>query len=303
MTDTGPDDAVIVDRGYRHYDGERTGRRGAMLAIIREGYRRALGFRRKARRKILPWFLITMALLSVVVLVAIAWASSSVPAPEEATDGLIPEYAGYFDFISVIALLFAAYVGPELLIPDRVQGVLNVYFSRPLSVYDYLLAKFGAYAAIIMSFWLVPQLIYHLALAGLSSEGFLSYLANTTDVLWKIPVTAFVYFITHASLASLISSFLNRVGAAAGVFLAGLLGLNIVALFFLDATDAPGGRFATLLAIEQHPRYVRDWIFNSGNLDLIPQQAGFGPGVSLGVIIGLAISAGAVLVWRYRRLS
>jgi ABC-2 type transport system permease protein len=215
---------------------------------------------------------------------------------------LIPEYAGYFDFISVVALLFAAYVGPELLIPDRVQGVLNVYFSRPLSIYNYLAAKLGAYAAIILSFWLVPQLVYHLALAGLSSQGFLSYLVDTTDVLWKIPLAASVYFLTHASLATLISTFLNRVGAAAGVFLAGLLGLNIVAVFFLDATDAPGGRFATLLAIEQHPRYVRDWIFGVDSLEHIPEAAGFGPGVSLAVIFALAIVSGVVLVWRYRRL-
>ena len=53
MSDVPPDQqAVIVDRGYRHYEGVRTGRRGAMLAILREGYRRALGLRRKAKRKV-----------------------------------------------------------------------------------------------------------------------------------------------------------------------------------------------------------------------------------------------------------
>lgn len=299
---TGGDPAVIVDRGYRHYDGQRTGRRGAMLAIVREGYRRVLGLRRKARRKILPWFLIVLALASVLILVAIAWASSNIPTPGEAGE-LLPRYGGYFDFISVVALLFAAYVGPELLIPDRSQGVLNVYFSRPLSVTDYLIAKLAAYAAIILSFYLVPQFIFHLSLAGLSPEGFLSYLTSTGDILWKVPAAAVVYFVTHASLAALIASFLNRVGAAAGVFLAGLLGLNIVAIFFLEATEAPGTRWATLLAIEQHPRYVRDWIFGIDSLDHIPEQAGFGPGVSLAAVAILAVVAVGTLVWRYRRLT
>ena len=112
-----------------------------------------------------------------------------------------------------------------------------------------------------------------------------------------------MFFITHASLATLISSFLNRVGAAAGVFLASLLGLNIVAVFFLEATDAPGGRWATLLALEQHPRYVRDWIFDVDSLEYIPEQAGFGPGISLICVIALAVISAATLVWRYRRLT
>ena len=88
------------------------------------------------------------------------------------------------------------------------------------------------------------------------------------DILWKIPVAAFVYFITYGSLAVVAASFLNRVGAAAGVFLAGLYGLNGIAIFFLEASEAPGSKWATLLAFEQHPRYIRDWIFNTDLVEL-----------------------------------
>ena len=294
--------AVIVDRGYRHYEGERTGQRGAMAAIVRESFRRALGLRRKARRKLFPWFLIGLALASVIILIGISWAGSNVPSPANAPS-LLPRYGGYFDFISFVGLLFAAYVGPELLIPDRTQGVLNIYFSRPLSLPRYLVAKQGAFAAIIMTFWLVPQTIFHLGLAGLSDDGFLGYLTGTTGVLWKVPVTALVYFAAYASLATLVAAFMNRVGAAAGVFLAGFYGLNGVASFFLAESTAPGSRWATLLAIEQHPRYVRDWIFDIDSLDYISEQAGFGPGTSLAVIIGVVAVSSIVVVWRYRRLT
>ena len=297
------DPAVIVDRGYRHYEGIRTGRRGAIRAIIRDGYRRVIGLRRKAKRKILPWTLITLALASVVILVTIAWVSSEVGSPEELED-LIPRYRGYFDFISVVALLFAAYAGPQLLVPDRVRGVLNVYFSRPLTVRDYLLAKGGAYAAVILSFWLVPQALLHLGFAALSPEGFLSYLGRTTDILWKVPVAALVYFTLHASLIFLTASFVNRIGGAAAAFLAGSLGLNLVALFFHEATSAPGARWVTLLALEQHPRYIRDWIFGlHSSSQWIPAEAGFGPGISLAVVIGLAVVSMALVGWRYRGLT
>ena len=300
---TGPDQAVIVDRGYRHYDGERTGRRGAMRAIVREGFRRVMGLRRKTKYKLFPWSLIVLALASVVILVAIEWVTAGMAALADPDEELLPRYAGYFDFISVVALLFAAYSGPQLLVPDRIHGVLNVYFSRPLSVVDSLVAKVGAYGAVIYSFWLVPQLLLHLGLAALSPDGFITYLRETTDILWKVPLAATVYFVVHASLVFLASSFINRVGAASSVFLAGIYGLNLVALFFQEATAAPGARWATLVALEQHPRHIRDWIFDRSSDVVIPAQAGFGPGVSLAVACGVVVVSVALVVWRYRRLA
>ncbi len=297
-------EAVIVDRGYRHYEGSRAGRRGAIRAIVREGFRRVIGLRRKTKQKLLPWTLITLALVSVTVLVVIAWVESQVPGPEEVAD-LIPQYRGYFDFISVVALLFAAYAGAQLLIPDRTFGVLNVYFSRPLSYRDYLVAKAAAYALVILSFWLIPQILLHLGLAALSPSGFLSYLRETTDILWKVPLAALGYFVLHASLSFVAASFINRVGGAAAAFLAGSLGLNLVALLVQEAVEnAPVARWASLLATEQHPRYIRDWIFGvHESAEWIPAEAGFGPGVSLAVVAGLAVISLVLVGWRYRSLA
>ena len=299
---TSSDRAIILDRGYRGYQGPRTGRRGAMRAIVREGYRRVLGLRRKAKHKLFPWTLIALALVSAMVLITIEWVSSSLPLPVDAS-GLFPRYGEYFDFISNIALLFAAFTGPQLLVPDRTQGVLNVYFSRPLSVGDYLVAKGVTYASVILSFWLVPQLLLHLGFAALSPAGFFSYLGQTTDILWKVPLAALVYFTLHASLAFLAASFANRVATAAAGFFAVLLGRNLVALFVQEASSAPGARWTALLALERHPRYVRDWIFDLDSSILIPAQAGFGPEASLMVVIGLAIISVFVGVRRYRKLT
>ena len=140
-------------------------------------------------------------------------------------------------------------------------------------------------------------------LAGLSDDGFIGYLVKTTDVLWKIPLAALVFFAASASLASLVAAFVNRVGAAAGIFLGGFYGLNGVAAFFLAESTAPGSRWATLLAIEQHPRYVRDWIFDIDSLEYISEEAGFGPGTSLAVVLGVVAVSSVVVFWRYRRLT
>ena len=132
-----------------------------------------------------------------------------------------------------------------------------------------------------------------------------TYLGETTDILWKVPLAALVYFVLHASLSFVAASFVNRVGGAASAFLAASLGLNLVALFFQEAVeDAPGTRWAALLATEQHPRYVRDWIFGvHDNAQWIPAEAGFGPEVSLAVVIGLAVVSVILVGWRYRRLT
>lgn len=293
---SGQSDAVIVDRGYRTYDGARTGMRGTMRAIVYDGFRRVLGLRRKARRKVLPWLFVVLALASVIILIGIHWANP-------ADNFELPTYGEYFDIISVVTLLFAALAVPELFVPDRVQGVLNVYYSRPLTVGRYLLSKAVAMVVVLASFLLVPQLILHIGLAALSDDGFLSYLGAHLDILWKVPAAAMVYVMVHGAVAATIAAFLPRVGAAGGVFLGSMFIFNLTAAFFLEATDVPGGRYASLFAFEQHPRYVRDWIFDIDTIQHIPEQAGFGPGVSLamaGVIVALATVA---ITWQYRRAT
>ncbi|HDH03393.1 MAG TPA: hypothetical protein ENH15_04025 [Actinobacteria bacterium] len=290
-------DAIIVDRGYRKYEGLRTGPRGTMLAIVKDGFRRVTGLRRKARRKVLPWFLIILALTTMVILVGIHWATSNTPADL----ANLPKNGEYFDIISVIALLFSALAIPELLVPDRSQGTLNVYFSRPLTVDRYLAAKALAIVTVLMTFYLVPQFLFHLGLAAVSNEGFLSYLGGNLDVLWKVPTVALVYVAVHGAVASTIAAFLPRVGAAAGVFLGSMLIFNLIAAFFQGATDFPGARYASLFAFEQHPRVVRDWIFGIDTVDYLPTRAGFEPGVSLAMAALLVLIAAIAVRWQYRR--
>ena len=294
-------DAVIVDRGYRGYEGPRLGRRGAIAAVIREGVRRALGLRRKGRRKILPWSLVAMALISVAVLVGLQWAAQQVGV-EGLVASQLPGYGEYFDTISRISLLFIAFATPQLLIPDRREGVLSVYFSRPRRPIDYLGAKFAALGILVMGFYLVPEIVFHISLATLASEGFFSYLGGNLDVLWQIVVVSLVFFIGHASIAFGVSAFVPRTGLAAGVFLGIMIILNQLVALVVDLGTFPGSRYVALLALEEHPRIVRDWVFDITTAEYVPGVAGFEPWVSL-VAVGVLLMLLGSLVWaRYRRL-
>ena len=57
-------DQVIFDRGYRKYEGERSGPAGARKAVYKDGLRRIVGLGRKARYKIFPWSLISIAIIA-----------------------------------------------------------------------------------------------------------------------------------------------------------------------------------------------------------------------------------------------
>jgi ABC-2 type transport system permease protein len=132
-------EGAIFDLDYRRYDGERTGRNKIRLAMVRDGVRKVLGLRRRARRKILPWGLIILALLPAVAIVGFQVFTQGLGA-DELLEDLIPGHADYFGFTFQLTFLFIALSAPELLIPDRVNNVLTVYASRPLTVADYLMA-------------------------------------------------------------------------------------------------------------------------------------------------------------------
>jgi hypothetical protein len=290
-------DAVIYDRGYRSYEGERKGRGAIRRAIARDGIRRILGLRRKARRKILPWSLLVIGVVMAAVIIGLHFVAGSIAAGIE--EGL-PTYPELFDLYSWIALLFIAVTCTELLIPDRTQGVLSVYFSRPMRVSDYLAGKLYAYLTVAGAIYVVPQILLHLGLAGLSETGFLSYLGAHLDVLWKIPVAALAFLAVHGGLLAVLSSLIDRTGFAAAAYLAILTAGNGIAGVIADA-GIFGSRYVSLLALSDHPRVVRDWVFDVNLGDYRPELAGFEPWVSAVAIALVALIGAWFAYWRYRK--
>lgn len=290
---------VIFDRGYRRYDGPRQGVAGARRAVIRDGIRRVLGLRRKARGKILPWALLAVAAMSAVVFIGLHFAAGQIGIDDPS---LLPRYGELFDFFSWVGILFIALAGPTLLVPDRTQGVFAVYFSRPLTVSAYLQGKLAAFLGVTSLIYLIPQLALHIGLAFLSDDGFFAYLGANLDVLWKVPVVTAGYLALHGGLVTAISTMVGRAGVAAAIFLGVLTAGGSVASR-IGLLDAPFARYVTLLAVDQHPRIVRDWVFAITTADYPARQVGFDPGVSVAAI---GVIAAASVWWvhaRYRRLA
>src|SRR5688572_5894623 len=131
-----PTTGTIYDIGYRHYDGPRLGRRGAVTAIFSAGLRAVFGMGRSARSKIVPWGLVMLGLTPAAVAVAI-----------RVLVGDIVELYSYDNYLWGIGALFTIFVAaqaPELVVNDMRHRVLPLYFSRPIRRLDYVAAKLAA---------------------------------------------------------------------------------------------------------------------------------------------------------------
>jgi len=291
-------DQIIYDRGYRTYDGPRTGPSGARSAVYKDGIRRVLGLRRKAMLKIIPWGLLSIGLIAAAVFIGIHWAIGNI---EESLREGVPTYGGLFDFYSAISLLFMTLAGPLLLIPDRSRGVLSVYFSRPLTVDGYLVSKVGAFVTVVAAIYMVPQIVLHLGLGLIASNGFLPYMGETLDVLWKVPLTTLAFIALNGAIVFVLSALIDRTGIAAAAFFGLLTAGGGIAARVAEASF-PGARWASLLAFDQHPRIIRDALFED-TVEYPAEMAGFGVWTSVAVVVVVVVAAVVIVRRRYRQLA
>lgn len=294
MSDLG----AVYDLGYVPYEGERLGRRGAVLTTGRDGVYRVLGIKRRARKKILPWALVGLSILPAIAFVGFAFLLSNFSPEAESPFG---SHADYFELVGTLVLLFAALAAPELLIPDRREGVLSIYSSRPMIPSDYVAARFASLLTVVIGFMLVAQVLMYIGFAGLDSRGFINAMWSNSGDLLKILASAAVYALAYAPLAFLVATLSNRKSAATGIYLGILLIGTILSAIIVEETLLTGRRYAAMLAFAELPTQVNDWIWGTSS-DTPMANAGFDPWVSLAAILTVAVVSMGIVVWRYRRL-
>ena len=72
-------------------------------------------------------------------------------------------HADFYEATAILLLLFSAIIAPELLIPDRRNGVTTLYLVRPLTAFDYVAARWSAFFCVTLVVTLMGQV---LVLAG-----------------------------------------------------------------------------------------------------------------------------------------
>lgn len=295
MSETG----AVYDLGYTPYDGERRGRRGARRTVFADGVRRVLGIRRKGRRKILPWLLLSIAVIPPIAFVGISF---FIPIDVEEAFNTSQQHAQFFQLGGTIAMLFVALAAPELLIPDRRDGVLSMLSSRPMTSDDYLAARFASLIAIVGGFLLIPQFVLYVGQAAVNDDGLLQGLIDGAPNLPRILFVAAIYTTAFVPLGFLIASLSNRKAIASSVYVATMIALSGFADGIVRNTTFTGGRFVALLAPLDTADAANNWVFGISSPDSLLDAANISPVWGIVSLVALGAVATSISVVRYRRL-
>lgn len=292
---------TVFDIGYQRYEGPREGRGRARLAVLKDGFRAALGLGRGGRAKILPWSFIGLMTAIGFILALVAGAALRLAGPGAVAN--LPSHSDFYGISSIFFLVFAAIVAPELLCPDRQKGVINLYLVRPLTGSDYIAARWLAFLVVsLIAAWL-PQfvLLAGLVMGNPDPVGYLQ--EHWVDVPRILGAGAAIAAYT-TTLAMLVAAFSSR-RAYAAVFLVGLFVISTPFTAGL-ASEIGGavGRWVSMFNLSNIPVHVNDIIFGE-----VSEITGEAPASELPARILLGwyflwiLVPGGVLWARYRQLT
>jgi hypothetical protein len=219
----------------------------------------------------------------------------------------LPSHSDYYGIASIVFFVFAAVGGPEMLCPDRRDGVINLYLVRPLTGSDYISARWLAFFTVMLSVAWLPQLIL---LAGLTLSD-----ANPGDYLLEnwldIPrlLTAGLAMAAYTtSLALFAASFTTR-RAYASVFLVGLFVITApfttgLASELAEDYEGTAGAWVSMFNLSNIPVHVNDLIFGEVSLITSVAPAGeFSGWILIGWYLLWTLVPAGLLWMRYRKLT
>ncbi len=222
--------AQIFDRGYRRFEGRRSGVAGAVRSVAWHTARSILGLGRKGRHKVFPVAVVVIAFLPAIAFLALAVLIGDLLEGE-----LRPEYWEFFQYSFAPALLFTALVAPEAIVRDRGDGMFPLYLSTPLTRPTYLAAKviavFGTMAIVVLG----PPVLWLLGYTfqSLGPDSLLDWLGVMGRILLAGLVICAVY--TAVSLGA--SSLTDRRAFASVAVILVLLGLSIATNLLVEVGD------------------------------------------------------------------
>jgi len=292
------DEGKVYDLGYVPHEGRRLGRAAAVRAMFFDGSRRALGLRRKAWAKVLPWGLIAAAIVPAAWVVGLTFVVSGFSLEDAGPFG---DPADFFEMIGLLAMFFVALVAPTLLIPDRQHGVLAIYASRPVRAIDYVFARAAVLVVLTSLFMLIPHAILYLGISALYAEGFRAGLVEHGRQIPEILGTTAAYILGYGAPAFLVALFVRRAAIATGVYVFAMFMTVSLIEAMPRATDLLVFRVLAPFGLFWHPLTVRDWLFGREPEQWALDRVGLPPWVGAVTIVAIAVATAVIAHRRYRR--
>ena len=290
-----PNDSVIHDIGFRHYDGPRLGRGWAFRSLLLETLRGAFGLGRPAKVKIMPWVLIGLFTVPAIVIVAVVILTGGSELPLT--------YTQYPIALSLLVSIFLAGRAPYAVSRDLRDGIMPLYLSRPIKRQDYVYAKLLGLAIGVWIFLATPVTV--LFIGALLAKFPLKH--EILDWLGGMLMSA-VLAVLITSIALALASFTKRRGLGVAAVLATLVLLNgftsvLVSVMSMQTSETTASYFAVL-----DPYLLVDGLA-AGWLGVEPQNDPAHPDGALGtafftlaLVVIVAATVG-ILIRRFRKVG
>ena len=299
-----PSAAEVYDLGYQRYRGPREGRARARRALYVNGLRTTLGIGRGMMPKVLAVLMFGAAMVPAVIMAVI------IAIFEPLADAL-PTHEDYYGLVSLVLFLFAAIIGPELLCPDRRDGVIHLYLVRPITPADYVAARWLALLTVTLALVYSGQVVLWLGLV-LSASDPAEYLRENWLDIPRILGAGLVVAVFLATAPLAVAAFTNR-RAYAAAFLIGLFLISATVSGVLTecrGADESGeceervtggaAGWLSLVSVGEAPTRVNDIIFGN-ELDGAPGELPRAvPVLWYALLTG---GLGALLWRRYNRMA
>jgi len=296
-------EGTVFDIGYQKYEGPREGRNRARKSIYKDGIKNSLGIGRSPKAKILPWLFIGTLILVAGVMALVAGAADRIAGDGTAAALDLPSHSDFYGIASIILFIFAAISAPELLCPDRRDGVINLYLVRPLTGSDYIIARWASFVSVMLVVAWLPQFILLTGLAMGATEPAEYFKDNWLDIPKFLGAGAAVAVYT-STLALVIAGFTTR-RAYASAFLVGLFVISTPFTTGL-AHEIGGttGQWLSMFNLSNIPVHVNDLLFKEVSDVTREAPAGeFDAWVLISWFFAWTLVPAGILWARYRRLT
>ena len=247
-------DAQILDRGYRRFDGDRSGVPGAVRSVAWHTMRSILGLGRPARHKVFPIIVVVIAFIP-----AVAFLGLAVLIGDLLEGEIRPEYWEFFSFAFFATLLFTSMIAPEAIVRDRRDKMFSLYLSTPLTKPTYLAAKAIAVLGTMSLVVVAPPVLWLLGYTFQSQgpDGVLDWLSVTG----RLVASGLAICVVYASVSLAAASLTDRRAFASIAVIFVLLGASISVNLLVELADfSPTIRLLDPLAValEIPPRVFGD---------------------------------------------
>jgi len=289
-----PEQGVIHDIGYRHYQGARLGRGYIVRSLYADSLRGTYGFGRSAASKVVPLLLFAVMCLPALVIAIVASATHATSLPGG--------YHAYVLNLEILVAIFLAAQAPVAVSRDLRFRFMSLYLSRPLRRADYVLAKYGAFATAVFVLLATPLTI--LFAGALLAK--LDLADQVRDYLAALG-GAVLFALVLAGIALVIAAVTPRRGLGVAAIISVLIVLIGVSAAAQEIAREYGADTAAgylgLLSPFSLVQGVQTWLLHQENPMPAPPPGTAGGVVFTVVTVLVAAGSYALLLQRYRRVS